>query len=265
MASTASSLARRLAAYAAFVGLAVWAPAARAGLIIEPVFNRVAGSGPADNNFPLYDPGFLINGVAYFTADEPGEVVTYASGDPRDPFLDVFHVWNNTRYDITGFTLRLIGTATDTEDPGTVVRGPVDAVWGDVDGDGQVGRSDIFSGIIVSPDGKEIRFEGGLIPVGGRFTDIHLAVSDNPPDFAGIDSFFSGVQAVSVPEPGAWALLASALAVLAAWRVPRRGRNAGEAGAAAIVESIEVSYNTQRRHSSLGYVSPAEYEQAKES
>jgi putative transposase len=31
---------------------------------------------------------------------------------------------------------------------------------------------------------------------------------------------------------------------------------------AAIVEYSEVFYNTQRRHSSLGYVSPAEYEQA---
>jgi transposase InsO family protein len=31
---------------------------------------------------------------------------------------------------------------------------------------------------------------------------------------------------------------------------------------AAIVEYIEVFYNTRRRHSSLGYVSPAEYEQA---
>ena len=30
----------------------------------------------------------------------------------------------------------------------------------------------------------------------------------------------------------------------------------------AVVEYIEVFYNTQRRHSSLGYVSPAEYEQA---
>ena len=29
----------------------------------------------------------------------------------------------------------------------------------------------------------------------------------------------------------------------------------------AIVEYIEVFYNNQRRHSSLGYVSPAEYEQ----
>jgi len=31
---------------------------------------------------------------------------------------------------------------------------------------------------------------------------------------------------------------------------------------AAIFEYIEVFYNGQRRHSSLGYVSPAEYEQS---
>ena len=32
---------------------------------------------------------------------------------------------------------------------------------------------------------------------------------------------------------------------------------------AAVVEYIEVFYNNQRRHSSLGYVSPAEYEQSR--
>jgi transposase InsO family protein len=35
-----------------------------------------------------------------------------------------------------------------------------------------------------------------------------------------------------------------------------------EEARAAVVEYIEVFYNNQRRHSSLGYVSPAEYEQA---
>ena len=35
-----------------------------------------------------------------------------------------------------------------------------------------------------------------------------------------------------------------------------------EQARAAIVEYIEVFYNNQRRHSSLGYVSPAEYEQS---
>jgi hypothetical protein len=191
---------------------------AQAALVIEPVFNRVAGSGPADNNFPIYDPTFLIDGVAYFTADEPGEIITYASGDPRDPFLDVFHVWNNTQYNITGLTLRLIGTATDTANPGSIVRGPVDAVWGDVNGDSLIGLSDIFNTIIVSADGKEIRFEDGLIPVGGRFTDIHLAMSDSAPDFAGIDSSFTGNL---VPEPASAVVLilgAIVLLVRTRWR-----------------------------------------------
>jgi hypothetical protein len=179
---------------------------------MEPVFNRVEGSGPADNNFPLYDPEFQVNGVSYWTADEPGEIVSYASGDPRDPILDVVHVWNNTRYELTGFTLRLIGTAAHSEDPGTIVRGPVAATWGDVNGDSYVGVSDIFATITVSPDGKEIRFENGLIPIGGRFTDIHLATSDNPPDFAGIDSSFTGIL---VPEPTAFAVAALGLAALA--------------------------------------------------
>jgi hypothetical protein len=195
---------------------------AQAALVIEPVFNRVEGSGQGDNNFPIYDPTFLIDGVAYFTADEPGEIISYASGDPRDPFLDVFHVWNNTQYNLTGFTLRLIGTATDTENPGSIARGPVDAVWGDVDGDSLTGASDIFATIIVSADGKEIRFEDGLIPVGGRFTDIHLAMSDHPPDFAGIDSSFTGIL---VPEPASFALVALVLAALAMANMRSRIRN----------------------------------------
>jgi len=194
----------------------------QAALVIEPVFNRVDGSGQGDNNFPIYDPTFLIDGVAYFNADEPGEIISYASGDPRDPFLDVFHVWNNTQYRITGLTLRLIGTATDTENPGSIVRGPVDAVWGDVNGDSFTGLSDIFASIQVSADGKEIRFEDGVIPVGGRFTDIHLAMSDHPPDFAGIDSSFTGIL---VPEPATLALVAIGLALFAmAIKKPRMRR-----------------------------------------
>jgi hypothetical protein len=205
----------------ATAGSLVHVSTARAALVIEPVINRVEGSGPADNNFPIYDPTFLIDDVAYFTADEPGEIITYASGDPRDPFLDEFHVWNNTQYHMTGLTLRLTGTATDTANPGTIIRGPVDAVWGDVNGDSLVGLSDIFATITVSADGKEIRLEDGLIPVGGRFTDIHLAMSDNVPDFAGIDSSFTGIL---VPEPASPALFALGLAVPAVTNKTSRKR-----------------------------------------
>jgi hypothetical protein len=91
------------------------------------------------------------------------------------------------------------------------VRGPVDAVWGDVDGDGHIGVSDIFSNVVVSPDGKEIQFSGGMIPVGGRFTDIHLASSEDPPMFAGIDSSFTGS---AIPEPSTLMLFAGAATVL---------------------------------------------------
>ena len=96
-----------------------------------------------------------------------------------------------------------------------------------MDGDGLIGRSDIFSSITVSAEGKEIVFSGGLIPVGGRFTDINLAFSDNPPDFAGIDSFFSGTVA-AVPVPPAWVLVFSGLGTLVAGRIGRRrgGRTA---------------------------------------
>jgi hypothetical protein len=131
----------------------------------------------------------------------------------------VFFVWNNTSYDITGFTLRIVGSATDTRDPGTIVRGPVDAIWGDINGDGVTGVSDIFVTIAVSADQKEIRFENGLIPVGGHSTDIHLAVSDNPPALAGIDATFTGE---AVPEPFTFALTGSGLTLLLLSKLRRR-------------------------------------------
>lgn len=196
-------------------------------LVMEPVFNRLPGEGPGPEVFPFYNPDLLINGIAYFTADEPGEIISYASGDPRDPELDTVAILNNTNYNITGITLRIVGTATDTEDPGTIVRGPVDAVWGDVNGDGIIGSSDIFSTIIVSADGKEIRLSGGLIPVGARFTDIHLAISDSPPFFAGIDSSFDGEL---VPEPQSIFMTGSGALALLLRRLHKRARGHALAG-----------------------------------
>jgi hypothetical protein len=199
----------------------VFSPTLNATLVMDPVFNRVAGVGQADNNFPLYDPAFGFN------TDEPGEIESYVAGDPPDPILDDFHIWNNTRYNITGFTLRIIGTGTNTTDPGTIVRGPVDAVWGDVNGDGRIGVSDIFTSFTVSADGKELRVENGLIAPGGRFTDIHLARSDHP-QLAGVDSFFSGN---AVPEPGTSAA-GVAVILIVAWRFLRGHERAIQRGSA---------------------------------
>ena len=124
-----------------------------------------------------------------------------------DPELDVFHIWNNTRYDLTGFTLRLVGTATETLDPGTIVRGPVDAVWGDVNGDGQVGLSDIFSTIPVSADGKEIRFEGGVIPVAGGLPTSTCPSATTRPNWRG--SIRSSSACRRCPSPARWPWRAS--------------------------------------------------------
>ncbi len=178
---------------AKFTFLAVLAcgTAAHAELVIAPVFNRVEGSGPTMD----FDLGLL----AHTPLQVPGDHFAYVSGDPRDPVLDVVHFWNDSPYDITGFSLRIVGTGTDTEDPSTIVLDEnVDARFGNVEGHPY--SSDIFSNIEITEGGKAIHFSGGVIPPGGRFTDLHYADSDLVPeiqdfDYAAVDSWFDGVPA----------------------------------------------------------------------
>jgi hypothetical protein len=47
----------------------------------------------------------------------------------------------------------------------------VDAFFGDANGDGKVGLSDIFSTITVSNGGRTLTLSDGLIPAGSHFTD----------------------------------------------------------------------------------------------
>ena len=86
--------------------LALVVPAtATADLIIEPVFNRVAGSGAGENIIGFFQPGFInpATGEPFLTADEPGEVITYPAGFPPDDVLvTTLRFFNNTAYDITG-------------------------------------------------------------------------------------------------------------------------------------------------------------------
>jgi hypothetical protein len=191
--------------------LIVLAVTVQAELVIEPVFNRVAGTGGAENVVGVRQ---AVNGIQTELGiqpawqAQPGEVFSYVSGDPRKIELDNFFFYNDTDYDITGFSLEIIGTGTDTDDPRTIVRGaPIDARFGDVDGDRQI-LSNIFSSHQISANGKSIQFSGGLIRQGERFTDIHLARSDNPPELAGLDTSFSGIL---VPEPSSAILLLAAL------------------------------------------------------
>ena len=87
-----------------------------------------------------------------------------------------------------------------------ITRDPnVDAFFGDANGDGKIGLSNIFSSIVVSDGGKTITLSGGMIPVGGHFTDIaHSFTTDGLPFFAGVDTSFDGVL---VPEPATGMLL----------------------------------------------------------
>ena len=189
----------------------------QATLVLEPVFDFAPGSGPDDTVFGIYDPTFInpATGEAYLLSDEPGEVSTFPAGFPVDQGnVDTFRFYNNTSYDITGFTWNIVGYADEPELFNfTIFRDPdVDARFGDVDGDGQIGRSDIFSTIQVSEDGKVIVFKDGLIPVNGRFTDFIFAMTDDGEPFkAAIDSHFEGDF---VPVPAAVWLFGSALALL---------------------------------------------------
>lgn len=206
-----------------------WSTPSEATLTIEPVINFVPGSGQIENSFPFYQPEFVntANGEHPFLANEPGEIDTVSIGFPPDPFLFTFSVWNNTAYNLTSLTLSIIGSAfhpTGEQPVWLITRDPnVDAFFGDANGDGKIGESDIFSSIVVSDGGKTITLSGGSIPVGGHFTDIvHSSTTDNLPFFAGVDTSFNGVLAVAVPEPASGLLLLTGLGVFWATRTRRR-------------------------------------------
>jgi hypothetical protein len=135
-------------------------------------------------------------GEPFADADEPGEIATCPAGFPPDAIdVDVLRFENNTRYDITGLELQIVGTADEPEPfDFTVNRDPdVNARFGDVNGDGKLGVSDIFETITVSHDEKTIAFADGVIPAGGIFTDyIYSETSDGKPFLAAIDSRFDG-------------------------------------------------------------------------
>ena len=205
-----------------------WTTTASATLLIEPVINFVPGSGPSADSFPLFDPGFVntANGEHPFLANQPGEIDTVSIGNPPDPSLLTNFAWNNTAYNITSLRLSIIGSAshpTGSEDAWLITRDPsVDASFGDADGNGKIGLSNIFSSIVVSDGGKTITLSGGLIPVGGHFTDISRA--STPGDvsfFAGVDASFDGVLA---PEPSSLALLGMGLLGAALARRSRRSQ-----------------------------------------
>jgi hypothetical protein len=162
-----------------------WATSSGATLTLEPVVNSKPGAGPTADSFPLFDPVSInhATGEHPWLANQPGEIDTVSIGNPPDPDLLTFSVWNNTAYNITSLKYSIIGSAshpTNSEDAWLVTRDPsVDAIFGDADGDGKIGLSDVFSSIVVSDGGKTTTLSGGLIPRDGHFTDIfHASTTD---------------------------------------------------------------------------------------
>jgi hypothetical protein len=103
----------------------------------------------------------------------------------------------------------------------------VDAFFGDANGDGKVGLSDIFSTITVSNGGRTLTLSDGLIPAGSHFTDYIFScvtISDSCTTdssdkvFAALEGTFGGVLA---PEPSTWALLIPGLGAMI-WAGGRR-------------------------------------------
>ena len=206
----------RIGASAVFALLA-WTTA-NATLVMEPVFDFFPGSGPDDNVLGFYAPDFLnpATGEPFLVSNHPGVVSIFPAGFPADPGLvDTVRFYNNTTFILTGFTMNIVGTADEPEPFNfTVTRDPdVDAMWGDANGDGQIGLSDIFATVQVSPDGRTIVFKDGEIPVNGRFTDYFFSMTtDGEPFTAAVEAHFEGVF---VPVPAAVWLFGSALALLA--------------------------------------------------
>ena len=210
-----------LAFAGAALGLAP-ATAEATTLTMENVINRAPGTGEAQPGDPFFTFGLCnpsainpADGLPFATACAPGEMGRYPAGVPRDePLVNDLRVYNNTPYNITSLTLRIVGPAVEPEPFNfTITLDPnVSAFWGDANGDGKVGLSDIFNTITLSADHRTITYSGGLIPVGGRFTDYIFSMTDNGEPFkAGVFTSFDGFLAV--PEPATWSVLLTGLAL----------------------------------------------------
>jgi hypothetical protein len=208
----------------AFSGVALGATLTSAGattLSMENVINRVPGSGDTGPNasfvtFGLCQPSAINpgDGLPFLTACAPGQLGRYPAGVPRDePLVNDLRVYNNTPYNITSLTLEIVGSVVEpvpfdftiTLDPN------VSAFFGDANGDGKIGLSDIFSTITLSADHRTITYSDGLIPVDGRFTDYLFSMTDDGEPFkGGVYTSFDGFLAV--PEPATWTILLTSLA-----------------------------------------------------
>jgi hypothetical protein len=190
-----------------------WSTSVGATLIFEPVISHYRGSGPDDMVFPLYDPTYIntATGEQVSLARKPGEIDSWSQGYPPEEVMMTFGMYNNTPYNITSLTMTIIGDSAQTPDETGWVVDPnhISARFGDVNGDGKIGLSDIFGTITASADFRTLTLSNGVIPAEGHFTDYIFSAIIGDDDlrteaFAGLEGTFDGVFA---PEPSTWALL----------------------------------------------------------
>ena len=215
-------LAKLFASTAPVIAASVFSASAGATLIFEPVIS--VWTGPSDNIYPLYDPTFvnMATGEQVSVARAPGEIDKWSQGFPREVGMVSSAMQNNTAYNITSLTMTIVGSSVELIPGASWVVTPdpnVDAFFGDVNDDGRVGLSDIFSTITVSNGGRTLTLSGGLLPAGSLFSDyIFSKTTDGAnPVYAALEGSFDGVLA---PEPATWTLLPAGLGAI--WARRRR-------------------------------------------
>ncbi len=172
----------------AIVGGFLLSTPAAAVIFVEPIVTT------ADPNLPPQPIGIGLN--------PPREIVVWNAPDVsgQQNFL------NDTGLNLTTLSLLLF--------PDFDALGE-DAIWGDVNGDGKIGSSNIFTNFDVNNDfllgqvrAPIINITGGAIPNGERFVFQFLTnpdltvppeVGDNGPLFVG--GAYDGIPATPIPEP----------------------------------------------------------------
>lgn len=185
------------------------APATAATILVEPIITQPNPNFPDGEELP---PELLPNRrLRWNVPDTSGEQ----------------NVLNGTGLTMTNFYLVLL----------TEQYNGNEVLWGDANGDGQIGQSDIFSSITVNPNnpipqlnitgGSQLEITGGSIPNGNRFVFQFITNPDLTPEEPRtvgpiqVAGLYNGVPRTPIfePSPGlGLVLLAAGYVSKKAWK-----------------------------------------------
>jgi hypothetical protein len=152
-------------------------------------------------------------------------IVTYPAGVAAGEEQFEFSVRSKTNHAITSLVFTIVGYA-DEPVPHSfyIFRNPAfDVFFGDANGDGLIGKCDIFPIATNTDGGRTLTLSGGVIAMRGRFTHaIYSHATDGLPLSAALDASFDGF--FDVPPPAGWTAMLLGLGALgAAMRRRQRG------------------------------------------